>query len=209
MHEPDRTTRGWSSSRSWWKASVLPRYSFTWYSRTCNTTEQHSPCLNSNSCCQCLLKRPANIGLPASSTPRPCFPSSFLQSFKLLYDSVLLLDCSLKREDAKQNKALAWNKMNNYSGRDSFSLAIAFHTFSHSYKESSTCPLHHSAKIIKMKSRNLLSDIVSHVVPPLPSSEYWAYRQIYNMHGIFKNLTEVYRMRKHSWLAYKLLLVTK
>lgn len=108
-----------------------------------------------------------------SSTRRTRSPSGFLESFKLLYDSILLLDCSLKREDAKQNKALAWNKMNNYSGRDSFSLEISFHTFSHSSKESSTCPLRHSAKIIRRKSRNLLPDLVPmlHLLSPPQSME--------------------------------------
>lgn len=128
-----------------------------------------------------------------SSTPRPHQPSSFLEPFiKLLYDSILLLGCSFKREDAKHNKALAWNQMNYFPGTDSFSLEISFLTLSHFPKDSYFSPLHHSVNIIRRKSRNHLSDTSCHIAPPLlPQRVYGAFKQMHNVNRVSKNLTEV------------------
>lgn len=135
-----------------------------------------------------------------SSTRRPHSPSSCLESFiKLLYDSILLLGCFLKRDDTKQNKNPAWNKMSNFPRTQE----ISFPT-SHSPKDSSTCPRHRNAKIIMRKSRNLLANTGCHVAPPLPPSAYWAFKQTRNVNEAFKNLLEVYRMSRQGWQAYKL-----
>lgn len=187
-HKLDKTRCGWSSSCSGCNINVFSHCSC--YSCIHSTTAMLSVTKQEYSLSS--LAKETRLDFQQSSTRRPHSPSSCLEAFiKSLYDSILLLGSSLKREDAKQNKAPAWNKMNSFPGTDLFSLEISFPTFSHSPKGSSTYPLHHSAKIIRRKSGNHLSDTGCHVAPPLPPNEYWAFKQMHNVNGVSKNLTEV------------------